>query len=150
VALDGQGEMAANGKLNIGFMIVGIVGPLLILGYILRSSPVDAWTILGLAIFFPSLALWTAAHARLGKSFAVRAKAGKLVTGGIYSKIRHPIYVFGFLLILSLIICAKQPAWLAPLALLAVMQIRRARKEEHVLEAKFGDSYREYKKKTWF
>jgi protein-S-isoprenylcysteine O-methyltransferase Ste14 len=30
------------------------------------------------------------------------------------------------------------------------MQILRARREAKVLEEKFGDEYREYKKRTWF
>ena len=30
------------------------------------------------------------------------------------------------------------------------MQIIRARKESAVLEAAFGDQYREYKRQTWF
>jgi protein-S-isoprenylcysteine O-methyltransferase Ste14 len=30
------------------------------------------------------------------------------------------------------------------------MQIWRARREAQVLEAAFGDAYREYRRKTWF
>jgi protein-S-isoprenylcysteine O-methyltransferase Ste14 len=30
------------------------------------------------------------------------------------------------------------------------VQIIRARREAAVLEAKFGDAYREYRKRTWF
>lgn len=30
------------------------------------------------------------------------------------------------------------------------MQLLRARKEEQALQAKFGDAYLEYKRKTWF
>jgi protein-S-isoprenylcysteine O-methyltransferase Ste14 len=141
--------MAETGKLNIGMLIVGIIGPLLILFYILRNSPVDAWTIVGLAIFFPSLILWTTAQAQLGKSFAVRARAWELVTGGIYSNIRHPIYIFGLLLLLSFIVCMRKPIWLILWGMLAAMQVARARKEERVLEDKFGEVYREYRKKTW-
>jgi protein-S-isoprenylcysteine O-methyltransferase Ste14 len=141
--------MAETGKLNIGMLIVGIIGPLLILFYILRNSPVDAWTIVGLAIFFPSLILWATAQAQLGKSFAVRARARELVTGGIYSNIRHPIYIFGLLLLLSFIGCMRKPIWLILWGMLAAMQVARARKEERVLEDKFGEVYREYRKKTW-
>ena len=39
--------------------------------------------------------------------------------------------------------------WIA-LGALIVAQIFRARQESHVLEAKFGDEYREYRKQTWF
>jgi protein-S-isoprenylcysteine O-methyltransferase Ste14 len=30
------------------------------------------------------------------------------------------------------------------------LQIVRARREAHVLEAKFGEAYREYRRQTWF
>jgi protein-S-isoprenylcysteine O-methyltransferase Ste14 len=30
------------------------------------------------------------------------------------------------------------------------LQVFRVRKEEQVLEAKFGDAYRHYKRRTWF
>ncbi|MGZ7066528.1 MAG: methyltransferase family protein [Candidatus Aminicenantales bacterium] len=142
--------MAESAKLHIGVMVVGLIGPLLILGLILRNSLVDVWTIVGLAIFIPSLILWATAQAQLGRSFSVRARARELVTGGIYSKIRHPIYIFGLLLLLSFIVCLRKPIWLILWGMLVVMQVARARKEERVLEAKFGDTYRDYKKKTWF
>jgi protein-S-isoprenylcysteine O-methyltransferase Ste14 len=40
-------------------------------------------------------ALWLTARIQLGKSFSVRARARALVTTGLYSKFRHPIYLFG-------------------------------------------------------
>jgi protein-S-isoprenylcysteine O-methyltransferase Ste14 len=39
---------------------------------------------------------------------------------------------------------------LAILILLIPMQVVRARREAAVLEAKFGEQYREYRKGTWF
>jgi len=39
--------------------------------------------------------------------------------------------------------------WLLVLVI-AVVQIIRARREARVLEAAFGDAYREYRRKTWF
>ena len=43
------------------------------------------------------------------------------------------------------------PWWvLAVLLLVVFMQVWRARNEARVLEAKFGDAYREYRRKTWF
>jgi len=142
--------MAETDKFHLGMMIIGIIGPLAMLYFILRRYPVDAWTFVGLAIFFPSLVLWTIAHFQLGKSFAVKAHARELVTRGIYSKIRHPIYLFGLLLLLSLIICVRKPLWLVPWGMIVAMQIVRAKKEERALEDKFGEAFREYKRKTWY
>ena len=87
---------------------------------------------------------------QLGRSFALRAEAHTLVTHGIYSKIRNPIYVFGALVIAGFVLVIHRPAgWIFVLAILA-MQLVRARREARVLEAAFGDAYREYCSKTWF
>ena len=41
-------------------------------------------------------------------------------------------------------------AWLLLLVVVVPMQVIRARKEAKVLEEKFGDTYRDYRSKTWF
>lgn len=112
-----------------------------------------AWTpahLAGAAIAVPAFILFVVARLQLGSAFSVQAKASKLVTTGIYSRIRNPIYVFGALMLLGIIVWARRPWWLLILAILVSMQIVRSRKEQHVLEDKFGDEYRAYKQKTWF
>ena len=90
------------------------------------------------------------ARVQLGRSFAIRAEAHQLVTHGVYSKIRNPIYVFGIVLFAGFVLVFHRPMlWLLVLAL-AILQIVRARREARVLEATFGDAYREYRSKTWF
>jgi protein-S-isoprenylcysteine O-methyltransferase Ste14 len=88
----------------------------------------------------------------LGRSFSIRAKATELVTTGIYSRIRNPIYVSGMIFLVGLVVIARRPAsWLVPVVILVIsMQIIRARREARVLEAKFGDAYRQYRRHTWF
>jgi protein-S-isoprenylcysteine O-methyltransferase Ste14 len=80
----------------------------------------------------------------------VQAKATELVTTGLYSRIRNPIYVFGALFILGIFIWIGRPILLLIFVVLIPLQIYRSRKESAVLEAKFGAEYREYKRKTWF
>ncbi len=90
------------------------------------------------------------ARYQLGKSFSIGAQAHKLVTTGIYSKIRNPIYVSGGVLVAGLgLVLQKFGMWVVLLALI-VGQTVRARREARVLEAAFGDEYREYRRKTWF
>ncbi|MFZ0816848.1 MAG: isoprenylcysteine carboxylmethyltransferase family protein [Candidatus Sulfotelmatobacter sp.] len=90
------------------------------------------------------------ARYQLGTSFAVKAEAHQLVTHGIYSKIRNPIYVFGTVMIAGFLLILHRPIYWLFLVFVVVIQIIRAHREAKVLEAAFGDAYREYRRKTWF
>jgi protein-S-isoprenylcysteine O-methyltransferase Ste14 len=90
------------------------------------------------------------ARYQLGRSFAIRAEARQLVTHGVYSKIRNPIYVFGTVLIAGIVLATHRPMLWLLLLFIVIMQIVRARREAQVLEVAFGDAYREYRRKTWF
>ncbi len=106
--------------------------------------------IVGLSIALPALVLFVVARFQLGRAFSVSAKASILVTSGLYSRIRNPIYVFGMLVLLGLIIWLGNPWLLLIFAILIPMQVVRSRNEAEVLEAKFGDQYVEYRRRTWF
>lgn len=106
------------------------------------------WLALILAV--PATVLMFVARFQLGRSFAIRAEARQLVTAGIYSKIRNPIYVFSAILVVAIALAARKPQLLAILVILIPLQIMRARREARVLEAKFGDEYRRYRQQTWF
>ena len=86
----------------------------------------------------------------LGRSFSWAPRATELVTTGIYSRIRNPIYISGMICVLGMVLMVQRAAVLAIFLALIPMQIIRARREAAVLEAKFGDAYREYRKRTWF
>lgn len=105
------------------------------------------WAAVILAV--PSAVLFLIARYQLGQSFSATAQARELVTHGIYSKIRNPIYVFGGLLIFSVLLVLRKPVYLAIFAVIIPLQIVRACKEAQVLEEKFGDAYRAYRAKTW-
>lgn len=111
------------------------------------------WTpsrVIGVAIAGPALVLLILARLQLGRAFSVQPKATTLVTAGLYSRIRNPIYVFSSLLIVGLIIWTGRPILLLFLAVLVPLQVYRSRKESAILEAKFGTEYVEYKRRTWF
>jgi protein-S-isoprenylcysteine O-methyltransferase Ste14 len=117
-----------------------------------RNSPAQ-WTpvrIVGVGLIVAGFVLWTVARFQLGASFAVKAEARKLVTRGLYSKIRNPIYVFGSWIVAGAILAFWKPVGLLIFAVLIPLQIWRAGKESAVLEAAFGDEYRRYKAGTWF
>jgi len=105
----------------------------------------------GMALATVGYALWFTARAQLGESFSPRAEARELVTTGLYSKFRNPIYVFSALGMFSL--CAAM-GWYkfggVYIVLVSIIQWWRAKKEAAVLEEKFGEKYRQYRARTWF
>ena len=111
------------------------------------------WTAMqtvGLCLLVAGFVLWTIARFQLGASFAVTAQARHLVTHGLYSKLRNPIYVFGSCVFVGIILVLGRPAWLLIFLVIIPLQIVRSRKESAVLEATFGDEYRKYRAGTWF
>jgi len=136
-------------KLNIiTLALVVIVMPLFVMYF--WGPPWTAPRIAGLAIGLPSFLLLALARVQLGKAFSVQAKASALVTSGLYSRIRNPIYVFGGLTFAGFILWINQPWLLLIFVVLIPMQVWRSRVEEQVLTKKFGEEYLEYKKTTWF
>lgn len=103
----------------------------------------------GLAIAIPAAVLLFTARWQLGKSFSVTPQARALVTRGVYSKIRNPIFVFGALMLLGILIALQYRYTFLLLAAVIPVQIIRARQETRVLEARFGDEYRRYREGTW-
>lgn len=136
-------------KLNLITLIV-----IAVFGFLFfRQAFEMPWTanrIAGLSIAVPALLLLIVARIQLGGAFSFRAKATDLVTSGLYARIRNPIYFFGALFILGIIIWSGRPIFLLIFALLVPIQIARVRKESEVLAAKFGDAYLAYKRRTWF
>ena len=138
-------------KLQRHFLLIPIAGIVLLsLFWMFRSAPWAPvrWT--GAILMVVSFILFSVAHVQLGSSFSVTAQARNLVTTGLYSRIRNPIYLFGGLLIVGVLLFLEQPRYLLILLVLIPLQLARMRQEEKVLEEKFGDAYRQYKKSTWF
>jgi protein-S-isoprenylcysteine O-methyltransferase Ste14 len=120
---------------------------------LLWQHPPAAWTVLpitGLSLMIVGFILWTVARFQLGASFTVKAEARQLVTRGLYSKIRNPIYVFGSMVMAGGILVFGKPVWLLIFLLVIPLQIWRTGKEAAVLEAAFGEEYRKYRAGTWF
>jgi protein-S-isoprenylcysteine O-methyltransferase Ste14 len=136
-------------KLNYGTLAFALVAFLICAVYASRF-PLTPPRIVGLSIAIPSFLLFVLARMQLGSAFSVEAKASTLVTTGLYSRIRNPIYVFGALMIAGAIIWANMPWLLLFFLVLIPLQVYRSRKEEAVLFEKFGTAYLDYKRKTWF
>ncbi len=119
------------------------------LALVRRGTPWQTLLVGGIlvAIGLPLVAL---ARRQLGEAFAVAPQAKGLVTGGLYARVPHPMYVFLDVVLLGAIVMTRQ-AW--PLVLwggLVCVQAWQAQREARVLERAFGDAYREYRKRTWW
>ncbi len=138
-----------------GKFLLGLLGQLLAATLIFGAivfwrGQWNAMRWVGVCIGFPALVGLFVARFQLGKSFAVTPQAKQLVTHGLYSKIRNPMYVFSGLLVVGFALATQQRLIFLFLLVLLPMQLIRARQESQILEQKFGDEYREYRKKTWF
>ena len=113
-------------------------------------GPRDEIRMAGLALCTIGFGGVIVARFTLGKSFSVAARARELVTAGIYSRIRNPIYIFGMVFFAGLWAMVRIPAMGLLFLVLIPVQVWRAKREARVLEEKFGDEYRRYRAGTWF
>jgi protein-S-isoprenylcysteine O-methyltransferase Ste14 len=130
--------------------VQGVAVLVLLVFVVVWPGPWNGQRLAGSLLLLIGMSLVLTARFQLGRSFSLTPQARRLVTHGLYSKIRNPIYVFGTLAIAGLcLILQRHYLWLLPV-LVIVMQTARARREAQVLEAKFGDEYRAYRARTWF
>jgi protein-S-isoprenylcysteine O-methyltransferase Ste14 len=106
--------------------------------------------IVGGVLMVVGVPLLIVSRVQLGAAFSLGPKATTLVTRGVYSKIPHPLFFFLDVALLGLVIAVRQrwavAAWLA----LVAVHAWAAKREAAVLTRAFGDSYREYRARTWW
>ena len=122
---------------------------LVLLALAMRFGARTAFWFVGFSIATVCFPLWVLARVQLGSAFTVKPSARRLVTNGLYSKIRHPIYIFGsgayFGAFMALQVWPILVAWLALLPL----EMLRARREVCLLRERFGERYEQYRRGTW-
>jgi protein-S-isoprenylcysteine O-methyltransferase Ste14 len=113
-------------------------------------APRTRYWIAGIALAAIAFPLWVTARIQLGSAFSFRAEARRLVTTGLYSKIRHPVYFFGTAAAVGSFLALQ--VWLLFWAMVALggVTLLRIRKEDRVLHEAFGEEYDEYRRRTWF
>ena len=114
------------GRLLLGGDVAFYFGALVAALFV--APPTPTW-LAGIGIAAIAFPLWVLARLQLGSAFSFRPQARHLVTGGLYSKIRHPVYVFGTF---------------AALGALLALQVWP------LLAAAFGREYEQYRQRTWF
>ncbi len=131
------------------FSLLQIVGVGALAWLLVRwTTPWNSERYVGTFLAVVGVSFIALARYQLGKSFSIRE--AQLVTAGLYSKIRNPIYVFGTGLIAGVVMVVQRPVLWLLFVVIVIAQGIRARRESRVLEAAFGEGYREYRRKTWF
>ena len=110
-----------------------------------REGPWTLLRLLGLLLILVGLGFLTLARIQF-ESF----EHPRLVTRGVYSRIRHPLYLFSFVAFAGLLLYLNELPGILLLLLMGFVPFRLARREEQDLEALYGDQYRRYKQRTWF
>ncbi|HZP79717.1 MAG TPA: protein-S-isoprenylcysteine O-methyltransferase [Pseudolabrys sp.] len=109
-----------------------------------------AW--LGTAVMIGALWLFRRSHKDLGRNWSATLKLREqhgLVTGGVYSQVRHPMYSSFFLLGVAQLLLL--PNWFAGAVGLigaALLFVFRIQREEAMMLESFGDDYRAYMART--
>jgi len=140
----------------LSFAMLGFVVPLIWVVSPLFSwaeytlNPVAFWT--GVVCFGVGLWLFHRSHADLGTNWSVTLQIReqhRLITAGVYRRIRHPMYTSLFLYSLGQLLVL--PNWIAGpsyLATFGILFALRLEAEERMMLEEFGDEYRSYQKQT--
>ena len=112
--------------------------------------PLQAW--LGVAVLLGAMVLFWRTHRDLGRAWSVTLEIRqqhRLVTHGIYARLRHPMYAAFWLWSASQALLL--PNWIAGFAGLVgfgTLYFCRVGHEERMMLETFGEEYREYMART--
>jgi protein-S-isoprenylcysteine O-methyltransferase Ste14 len=115
-----------------------------------RLSDLAGWA--GVAILIAAGWLLWRSHADLGRNWSITVEMRQghsLITDGVYSQIRHPMYAAHWLWAIAQPLLLQN--WIAGLAMLATftpLYIHRVGREEKMMLEGFGDEYRAYMART--
>ena len=131
--------------LPLGHLATGVFG------FADYALPVWA-TAAGAALQLPVLWLFWRSHADLGRNWSPTLEIRDdhaLVTGGVYARIRHPMYAAIWLSAIAQPLLLHN--WIAGFLILpafAAMYVRRLPQEEAMMRRRFGDAYERYAART--
>ena len=135
---------------------LGIVPALYVFTDALRFAdyPIQVWQpVLGAVLFAGALYLFRRTHKDLGRNWSVTLEVREqhaLVTEGIYKSVRHPMYsAFWLWAVAQAVLLPNWVAGFAGIVGFGTLFFLRVGKEEAMMLATFGDSYRSYMQRTW-
>ena len=113
-------------------------------------NPVLTW--IGAALFAAALYLFYVVHRDLGRSWSVTLELREkhaLITHGIYSRLRHPMYsAFWLWAIAQALLLPNWIAGFSGLVGFGTLYFCRVGNEERMMEEAFGAEYRAYEART--
>ena len=148
------------GRLEIGLLILALIGTTLV-PVVWMTTELFAFAdyhlyplpyVLGLGFMVTGLWLFYRSHADLGTNWSVTLQMRenhRLITSGVYSMIRHPMYSSMFLLGIAQVLFL--PNWIAgPAYLLSfgMLYFFRVRAEERMMLDQFGTGYEQYMQRS--
>jgi protein-S-isoprenylcysteine O-methyltransferase Ste14 len=119
-------------------------------GFAIVAGPHSTQSYVALGLSLVCAVLWFVARWQLGDAFSVAPQARQLVTRGLYSKIRHPIYMFGTPAFLFVVLALQGWPALIIWVVVILIQVVRVGREDRVLAETFGAEYTAYRSRTWF
>jgi protein-S-isoprenylcysteine O-methyltransferase Ste14 len=105
------------------------------------------WAVIAAALTIAGTLASVAVLIYLGRSFSILPEARKLVTGGPYRLIRHPLYLTEMISSLGIMLQFQQPWSMLVVVVAIALQIRRMLYEEDILRQSFP-AYDAYKQRT--
>jgi protein-S-isoprenylcysteine O-methyltransferase Ste14 len=93
--------------------------------------------------------MWFIGRYNLGNTYSLLPKAEKIISRGLYSKIKHPLYLSQLLVLGGAILYIDDSRLWWLFIAISILQFYRSKKEEKVLLEKFGDDYKNYMESTW-
>lgn len=106
----------------------------------------------GVVVAMASLVMFRLTHKALGRNWSVTLElreGHRLVTEGIYARVRHPMYTAFWLWALAQALLL--PNWIAGLSGIVgfgTLYMLRVAEEERLMSEEFGESYRSYMART--
>jgi protein-S-isoprenylcysteine O-methyltransferase Ste14 len=142
-----------------GIMVLGILALVVLIvavpweyGRFSGPIPRDGWLAwMGLALFALGIGLQVAAFRSLRGMYTSRLgiqPEHRLVSSGPYRVIRHPGYLSNILCLAGIGLAMSSLLGLGVSVAVIPLVLARIRQEESMLQAEFGDAYREYRSRT--
>jgi len=112
--------------------------------------PIQAW--LGLFVAIAALVMFHQTHRALGRNWSISLDVRedhRLVTDGIYTRVRHPMYsAFWLWAIAQALLLPNWVAGFSGLVGFGILFFGRIAREERMMLETFGDDYRAYMART--